>query len=350
MKRKIYFIISSIVAIVTSILCIVFSHKLIDKSLESVESVYKYFPNDFQERVTNLLQNSGPTFITITSILTIIFSLIILFNSIKNNIESKKTTFIILSIVQYLLSNVVFIQLLFFVSIIVSVTIKGIPKEKKEMPKLEYESSKKDIIKSLFILGVYFSQLIWDRFVPSGLVGIIIIISFYVLMLVLSITLFFKEIKSQFIIFKNNFSAYLKFIIPRYLIGMAIFIVVNLISILLTKKATSINQSVLESMPKWYILPLAIIWAPIVEETVFRVCIRKIINHKVVFIITSALIFGLMHAVNETSIYNIVISSLPYSVFGAILAYVYTKSNNLMTNVSIHFFQNTLSSILMLFI
>lgn len=352
MKRKIYFIITSIIGILCSIWSIIYSKKLIESSLDSVKETYSMFPKDFQERVINILANGGSLFIKITSILTIIFSIITIIYTVKNKISDKKTTFIILSIIECLISSISILQLMYFINIIVSITIKGSPKEKikKEIPKIEYKkSSKKELIKPLILLVIYFSQFIWGRFLNEKNAMIIEII-FYISMLVLSILFYKKELKEHLILFKNNFKEYMKFIIPRYLIGIILFAIINLISILITNKATSINQQTIESLPNWYILPLAVIWAPIVEELVFRVSIRKIINNQKLFIIVSSLIFGFMHAVNEATMFNMIITTLPYATLGAVLAYIYTKTNNIISNMSVHFIQNTLSSLLTLFL
>ena len=64
----------------------------------------------------------------------------------------------------------------------------------------------------------------------------------------------------------------------------------------------------------------------------------------------SAIIFGLLHTFSsETGLYNIIVQSLQYMVMGGVMAYAYSKTNNMFVNISIHAFQNTLGVLLMLF-
>lgn len=353
MKRKIYFIITSIIGVIVSILTIIYSKNIINNLIESSKELYSKFPKDFQDRIINILSHSGLNFIRLSSVIVIIISIIILIYSLKNKINSKKNTFLVLSIISFVLSNFVLMQLAYLISIILSATIKqeNMIKVKKEMPKLEYKkSNKKDITKCIILFLLYFSQFIVSKFLPNDKTIIIIYeVSFYLIMFVMCFIFYFNTLKNDFIIFKNNFSAYLKYIIPRYLIGMAIFIVVNLISILLTKKATSVNQGTLESISIWQLLPLAVIWAPIVEEIIYRANVRKILNNNVIFILVSSILFGYMHVIHEANLFNIIISGLPYTVFGATLAYIYFKTNNICSNIFVHFLQNSISC-LMLFL
>ena len=66
------------------------------------------------------------------------------------------------------------------------------------------------------------------------------------------------------------------------------------------------------------------------------------------FIITSALVFGILHTIGESSILNILVMALPYSVLGAYLAYLYTNTNNIFTNIKGHAIFNTISSIFLI--
>ena len=111
----------------------------------------------------------------------------------------------------------------------------------------------------------------------------------------------------------------------------------------ISKQSTSVNQSTLESLPKWFVIPAAIIWAPIVEELVFRGVLRRFIKKDALFIIISALLFGLMHTIDEQSLLNVIIWTIPYSVLGGFLAYIYDKTNNICTNILLHSFINIIA-------
>ena len=92
------------------------------------------------------------------------------------------------------------------------------------------------------------------------------------------------------------------------------------------------------------------IWAPIVEESIFRGLIRRFMpNNDKLFILVSAVLFGLLHTIGqEANLYDTLVQSLQYVAMGGVMAYTYVKSNNICTNIGVHFCQNTLASVLMI--
>ena len=109
------------------------------------------------------------------------------------------------------------------------------------------------------------------------------------------------------------------------------------------------NQKTVEALPIWYSLPLAVIYAPIVEETLFRGCIRRFVKNDKLFIFISGLAFGLLHTVfSEVNLYDAIIQSIPYATIGCFLAYLYVKTNNICTNMAFHCFHNSMAMILLI--
>ena len=100
-------------------------------------------------------------------------------------------------------------------------------------------------------------------------------------------------------------------------------------------------------MPLWISFILAVFWAPIVEEVLFRGCIRRFINNDILFIVISGFIFGFLHTMAEKSLFDAFTMMLPYAVLGGGFAYIYSKTNNITTNILCHFLHNT---IVMLFL
>jgi len=175
-------------------------------------------------------------------------------------------------------------------------------------------------------------------------------IIFYVVMLGLSIAIFKDKLKRDIKQFKDNAKAYIKYILPRLGITYLIITITNLICIIITQQAQSVNQEAIEALPMWFVIPSAIIWAPIVEELIFRGVLRRFIKNDKLFIIASALIFGLLHTTSELTILNVFIMAIPYAILGGFLAYIYAKTDNITNNILIHAFQNTMSTLIMLFI
>ena len=91
---------------------------------------------------------------------------------------------------------------------------------------------------------------------------------------------------------------------------------------------------------------MAILFAPFLEEFMFRGFLRKAILNDIAFMIISAFVFGVAHMlyVEENLIMYIYI--IPYTLLGYFLARTYTKTNNIFTNISIHFFWNTFAILL----
>ena len=98
-------------------------------------------------------------------------------------------------------------------------------------------------------------------------------------------------------------------------------------------------------------IPLAVIYAPIVEESLFRGCLRRFFKNDKVFIIISAISFGLLHTIfSEPNLYNAIVMGIPYMAIGGFLAYLYTKTNNMCTNMAFHAFHNAIVMIFVILI
>jgi len=214
---------------------------------------------------------------------------------------------------------------------------------KKELSNIEYqEIIKKEEIHSIILLLVYFSLLGLDSFtanVELKSIKYIFAIVFYVGLFLLSILLFKDRLKNDFIVYKENAKKDIRFIIPRLVVMYIIYFAVSFF-LLIIRRSISANQSTINNLPILIYYILVFIWAPIIEEIIFRVAIRRIIKNDKLFIIASAVIFGLIHCLSEKNIYNIIITAIPFSILGGFYAYVYSKTNNVVNNILCHFFHN----------
>ena len=77
--------------------------------------------------------------------------------------------------------------------------------------------------------------------------------------------------------------------------------------------------------------------------------LRRIIKNNSLFIIASALVFGLLHTMHEPMLFNMIIMGIPYAAMGGFLAYMYTKTNNITTNISCHGIYNLVGAVFTLF-
>lgn len=358
MKKKIYFIISAILQMISSVYLISKADTVYSNTLSSMEKVYSSFPVEFQNRLLDMMNNSGIYFILVPAIICIIANAIILILAFGNYIEKRRAFLIFLSIICIIFGSTTVSTILAIVNFVILLSMKKISeqdnkKEKKKIPEVkEVKYNNNELWSSIIIVLVYFSQFVWGNMISKDniLISTLVSICFYALMFILVIVLFNDKIFNDFKKLKKNFSAYLEYDLPKYGFMFISFIIVNFLCIIVTKNATSVNQEAVEKLPKIMLLILSVFWAPIVEEVVFRGTIRRFIKNNWIFIITSSLIFGFMHAINEYSLIDVIMTTLPYGVLGGFLAYFYTKTDNIANNMMIHGIWNFFAMIMSLLV
>lgn len=87
-----------------------------------------------------------------------------------------------------------------------------------------------------------------------------------------------------------------------------------------------------------YSIIIVILFAPVIEELIFRFSIRKLFGNLTwVYIICSGLIFGLLHVFSG----NDYIYLISYSIPGCIFAYAYVKEKNIIVPIILHAINNS---------
>lgn len=355
MKKRVYFIISSIVQIIFLIYSIVSAREIVKTLISGLEM----YPQAMRERMTDLFGNAGPVFVIVMAAIGLFANIFILYCAIKDRLLRSKGGVLGAAIISLFTALNGMVEILSIVNIIVIATSKrekpeDYPnREKREIPQLEKEIvDNKKIILAIVLLVIYFSQQVWGNFLPdSKIISGITIAVFYIVMICLSLYFFRNILKRDFREFKKNFRAYIDYILPKLGIYYLIYFVVALLSMIIVNQATSANQASIEALPIYVSIPLAVIYAPIVEEVLFRGCIRRFINNDKIYIAASAIVFGLLHTIfSETTLFNIIFAALPYAAMGGFLAYIHTKTNNMLSNMSCHAFHNTIAMIISILI
>lgn len=182
--------------------------------------------------------------------------------------------------------------------------------------------------------------------------------TFIELIMFVVVLLFYKKyLKKDLVLFKLNKKDYIKKIISYFLIFLVVKYGVALFSSLLlvmlgSDLVTSENQESVVTLAKTLPFMMMIstsLLAPFVEEGIFRLGIRKVINNKYLFILVSGLIFGFMHIFpTELPLYVALIESLNYVTMGLLLAYIYNETDNIYVVVIIHALNNLLSMLMIL--
>lgn len=153
--------------------------------------------------------------------------------------------------------------------------------------------------------------------------------------------------------FKFAFKKNMLLVIYGFFALLATNFVSSFIYQLLGINETSMNQQTIISMftPNplnlFALFLLLCVFTPIVEEYVFRKALFTFVGKRFgdkMAIISSGLIFGIMHVIS----YGDFIQSIPYILMGLIFGYIYYKSDkNIIVTIVLHFLNNFLSYLLM---
>ena len=219
--------------------------------------------------------------------------------------------------------------------------------KKRELPTIEYkEFTNKYICLAVFIVCMLI-MFVFANYINS----LFSMILMYVIMFVMLIIVFRKQLVHDFKIFREYFKEYFTLTFLTWLKSLGVMLTIGLILVLITENAQPNNQMELQSMFNVYpivIVLLSTIYAPIAEELLFRGVFRKFIKSKYLFILLSGVAFGLIHVIDDSKTLAEFSFVLIYSSLGIFLASLYYKTNNLCTNILFHFLQNTLGVIAMI--
>ena len=354
MKRKIYLICYAIVQMLMSIYTMFNVNSIAKAQVELIRKMFGDMPTEMQTIMNEMYTvETMVSSVWLTAIVALVLGMILLWLFVRDRIPVKKGLTITLTVVSLLLGVNDIITLLAVVALILILGVEKeecVKKEKKEIKKLrELKVCGKDLLWVVVLALAYSTQFIAPLFITNQTIGIIFEILFYVLVFALVLYIFGKRLKRDFKAFKDNFGSYVGYIFKWWGIMLGLSLVAAIIRVVLGGDMETANQAGLNSMPLWYVGPLAIIWAPFVEEGIFRGGLRRFIKNDKLFIILSAIIFGLIHTIgSEVGLYNMLIQSLQYMVMGGVMAHVYTKTNNICVNMGVHCVQNTFGVVMMI--
>lgn len=165
-----------------------------------------------------------------------------------------------------------------------------------------------------------------------------------IIYLVSLVFIYRKELKEDFKDFKENGSGYIFKYAPLYLLGVILMGITNALLVKVTGMEMSTNEQNVRTLIKYYPLYMSfssVMYAPIVEELIFRKSIKNLFNDNVLFVLMSGLIFGLIHVVgtgNEGI--NEILMGIPYIIMGLDFAYIYVKTKNIFTTMTLHSIHN----------
>ena len=219
-----------------------------------------------------------------------------------------------------------------------------------------------DLKKSFKPMLIFISYFIYQYFqaIPLALLGIdynslplnlkVIYLLAYELVYIIIIIFLYKET------FKNNIKDFIENIkyylheYPKYwAFAFFLMMVSNIFILLLFPNSTATNQEninlIFNKAPAYIIISSAL-FAPLIEESIFRLSLRKIFKTDTLFIIMSGFAFGAMHVVSSFESFSDLIYIITYSIPGFVFAYTLVKSENIFVPISLHMFHNTLTVIM----
>ena len=88
------------------------------------------------------------------------------------------------------------------------------------------------------------------------------------------------------------------------------------------------------------------IYSPIAEELAFRKSIKDCFSNKWTYILVSGLLFGLLHIISHINSPLSLLYIIPYGALGITFAYIYYKTDNIYSTITVHAMHNILAIII----
>ncbi len=153
--------------------------------------------------------------------------------------------------------------------------------------------------------------------------------------------------------FKSNLKANMVVIFKSQAFMYLTNLVINSIILLMTGLTNSNNQDSIQMLAKTDLFIAffsIVIFAPFVEEMVFRCSIFSLFDNKKVAFILATCMFGLMHVVSSFLVgdYLDLVYFLTYASLGYWITKTYIKTNSIWSSIVLHMINNSFSLILIL--
>ena len=181
-----------------------------------------------------------------------------------------------------------------------------------------------------FILLYLSAFLIPTKIVPRGLL-IIYTILYYLGTMVFAELILFRDRKKCFTYFKAKYKTSIIFLIIESFVLITITVFFSCYSSILLGRASN-NENEIRQLPMMLHFLLSVVYAPVVEECLFRYVLRYLIKNKILFVNSSALIFGFFHTISSIKSFSseeLAVLSSPYVIVGMYLSLAYLVTNNI---------------------
>ena len=218
------------------------------------------------------------------------------------------------------------------------------------------------IIFILLLLGMayipYIPLIIFKINIDNLSDGIKVLYNFMcnIVFMAIIFAIYHKRIIQEFKDYFKNFATNIETSLKYYFIGLAIMVISNLLIAIFFKGASANNEETIRTMIKSYPIYMIFsvsIYAPFVEESIFRRSIKDIVVTKkdnkltkYIYILISGLVFAALHVVGITKSVLDYLYIIPYLALGISFAALYHRTDNLFSTIIIHSLHNTAAIIL----
>ena len=173
-----------------------------------------------------------------------------------------------------------------------------------------------------------------------------------VILVIVLIILYFKELKTEFKTFKKNIKLNMDTAFKYWFVGLMTMCISNIIIGFIANLNTSSNEEAVQTLVSstpYLMLFTAGILAPIAEELTFRKGVSKLFKNKWVYAFSSGLIFGLLHVIGSSNILEY-LYIIPYGSLGFFFALTYYDTKSIYPSIIMHAIHNSALIILSIFV
>lgn len=163
-------------------------------------------------------------------------------------------------------------------------------------------------------------------------------------LMVITYLIYRKDNNRELSKYGRHFGKYFLFGLKWWIIGIVLMISTNLIIQAIYPGSTAQNEDAVQALLKQtpvYISFTACVFAPFMEEMIFRKSLKKVFRSDTLFIVISGLLFGLAHNLGVIGKPDM-IYVIPYALFGCVFAYTYVKTNDIFVPITFHMIHNTI--------
>lgn len=204
------------------------------------------------------------------------------------------------------------------------------------------------VVLSMFILPGYIGALL-HKIIDNSLVCDLLSNAIYCALLIL---IFYKELINEFKIFKTKIKENIFSSFKWYFVCILIMLISNYILIItlggISNNETDVRAYIIEN--PWFSFLSVVVFAPVIEEIVFRKSITRTTNNKYLGSIIAGLLFGLAHVIAyiPEDIFNI-LYFIPYAGLGFGFAMMNYENKSVFNSITYHCIHNAFSFFLIVF-